>query len=87
MADQDVKFIPFEVAQKVIGSVMEEEHPREDNRRVLSVYDINNRQLCWFDHDDIMAEVESKTKEAAVEHIMHHIPVWAVKEILAGLKK
>lgn len=87
MADEEVRFVPYAVAQKVVGAVMEEEHIEEADRRILTVYDVNGRELCWFDHDEIMAEVNPKTQEAAVEHIMHHIPDWAVEQVLASLGK
>jgi len=87
MSDAELEFVPVEVAEKIVGSVMEEEHPHDLDRRILSVYDLNGRQLCWFDHDEIMAEVDPKTKEAAVEHIKRHIPKWAVENLLAGLQR
>ncbi|OIP50300.1 MAG: hypothetical protein COZ12_02690 [Deltaproteobacteria bacterium CG_4_10_14_3_um_filter_60_8] len=85
MVDEETRVIPYEAAQKIVGSVMEEEHLHEANRRILTVYDVNGRELCWFDHDEVMAEVDPKTKEAAVEHIMRHIPEWAAEHLLAAL--
>lgn len=88
MAEEEVKFIPYEVAKKIIGSVMEEEHLHEANRRILTVYDINHKELCWFDAEEILAEVDPSIKgkeaiqEAAVEKIMHQIPEWAVADLL-----
>ncbi len=86
MTDDSTQFIPFDVAQKIVGAVQEEEHIEERDRRILTVYDVDNRELCWFDHDEIMAEVEPKTKEAAVEHILHHIPKWAVEAVLNSME-
>lgn len=86
--DTGVKFIPYELAKKIVGSVMEEEHIHEPNRRILTVYDINKRELCWFDAEEILAEVDpeirnkDEIKEAAVELIMHQIPEWAVEDLL-----
>lgn len=88
MADEDVKFVPYEFAKKIVGAVMEEEHLHELNRRILTVYDVNQKEMCWFDAEEIIAEIENPPKNkddlkaAAVELIMHKIPEWAVDEVL-----
>lgn len=83
------EFLPYEVAMRVVGAVMEEEHLHEPQRRILTVYDIEDRELCWFDAEEIMAELVAKegslpkkadeVKAKAVELILHQIPTWAVK--------
>ncbi|MEW6502165.1 MAG: hypothetical protein ACOY8P_13545 [Thermodesulfobacteriota bacterium] len=88
----DVKFIPYEVAKKIVGAVMEEEHLHEQGRRILTVYDLKDRELCWYDAEEILAEVAEKegglpknkdeVKVKAVELILHMIPEWAVEQIL-----
>jgi hypothetical protein len=80
---QEVKFLSYEQALKIVGNVIEEEHLREPDRRILTVYDKGGRELCWYDADEIMAEigaakVTDEAKAAAVEHIMHQIPEWVV---------
>jgi len=88
MSEEEVKFIPYELAKKIVGAVMEEEHIHEPNRRILTVYDTNKRELCWFDADDILADIDPQIKgadsikEAAVDLIMHQIPEWAVEDLL-----
>jgi hypothetical protein len=91
----DVKFIPYEVAKKIVGAVMEEEHLHEPGRRILTVYDLRDRELCWYDAEDILAEVAAKegglprnkdeVKVKAVELILHMIPQWAVEQILTEM--
>ena len=60
----------------------------EDNRRIMTVYDVDGRELCWFDTEEIITELGIKkpdteeAKEAAVEYAFNHIPVWAVEEVL-----
>ncbi|MEW6595590.1 MAG: hypothetical protein AB1413_12050 [Thermodesulfobacteriota bacterium] len=91
----DVKFIPYELAKKIVGAVMEEEHIHESGRRILTVYDLKNRELCWYDAEDILAEVaeregalprnKDEVKVKAVELILHMIPQWAVEQILAEM--
>ncbi len=86
---EEPSFIPYEVALKVVGAVMEEEHLQDPQRRILTVYDIEDREICWFDAEEIMAELAQQdgglpkkadeVKAKAVELILHQIPVWAVK--------
>lgn len=86
---EEPRFIPYEVALKVVGAVMEEEHLQDPQRRILTVYDIEDREICWFDAEEIMAELAQQDgglpkkaddlKAKAVELILHQIPVWAVK--------
>lgn len=86
---QEAEFISYELAKKLVGAVMEEEHLHEANRRVLTVYDIKDREICWFDAEEIMAEVaaqegglpkkQDEVKAKAVELILHQIPAWAVE--------
>ncbi|HIJ77768.1 MAG: hypothetical protein OEY01_00490 [Desulfobulbaceae bacterium] len=93
---EEVKCISFELAQKIVGAVMEEEHLHDSNRRVLTVYDIKDREICWYDAEDIMRELaeteggipkkEDELKAKAVEHIMHQIPEWAVEDLLAEIE-
>lgn len=84
MSDE-VKFLPYEVAEKIVGAVNEEEHIHEMNRRILTVYDKQGRELCWYDAEEILEEIgmpgasSDEAKKKAVEHIMHHIPQWAAK--------
>jgi hypothetical protein len=82
---EEVKFIPYELALQIVGNVIEEEHLREPDRRILTVYDKSGRELCWYDADEIMAEIGAaiitdEVKAAAVERIMHQIPEW-VKDL------
>ena len=87
---EEESYVPVEVARKLICEIVDEEHLHEANRRILTVYGPKGRELCWFDTDDIMQELgapkeNEKAKEAAVEYIFHHLPVWAVEELLKDL--
>jgi len=85
---EENEFVPYEIAKELVGNVIEEEHLHEPNRRILTVYDKNGRELCWYDAEDVLNEVRSTgitgddLKIAAVEHILHQIPVWAVEGAL-----
>lgn len=86
---EEISFVPYEEALKLVGAVMEEEHIQEPERRVLTVYDKKDRELCWFDAEEIMAELaaqegglpknEDELKAKAVDLVLHQIPAWAVE--------
>ena len=89
---EEVKFVPYEVALQIVGNVIEEEHLHEENRRILTVYDKRGKELCWYDAEEVLAEVGPQSdadtlKMAAVERILHQIPVWAVEDLLRDLEK
>ena len=88
---EEIEFVPAEVAKKVVSEIVDEEHLHDPDRRILTVYDIQGKEICWFDTEEIMAEIgmkadSEKGKEAAVEYIFNHIPVWAVESVLKNLK-
>ena len=88
---EEIKFVPYEVAKKIVGEIVDEEHLHDADRRIMTVYDVDGRELCWFDTAEIMAELgivktdKEQAKEAAVEYAFSHIPVWAVEDVLKGL--
>lgn len=92
---EEVKFIPYETALKIVGNVIEEEHIHEKNRRILTAYDKQGNELCWYDAEEIMAEVGQQggsinesdaVKQAAVAIILRQIPDWAAENALKKMK-
>ncbi len=88
------QFIPYEVAMQIVGNVVEEEHLHEQNRRILTVYDKNGNELCWYDAETVLAEAQPENpkdqdsvKMAAVEVVMRQIPKWAVEDLLKKLAR
>ena len=83
MSDQEIKFLKYEDAVHLVGAIQEEEDIDRENHRILNVYSTDDRELCWFDFQDVMAEVAAEPKadlKAAVQnYILNHIPEW-VKE-------
>jgi hypothetical protein len=87
MADENMEFLPFASALEIVGAIQEEEHPHEYNRRIFTVYDKNDRELCWFDAEDTIAIVapgETNPKKETVqpkveEYILNHIPNWVME--------
>ncbi|MEN8141074.1 MAG: hypothetical protein ABFR97_07630 [Thermodesulfobacteriota bacterium] len=93
---EENEFVPYEVATKIIANIVEEENIHDNDKRVLTVYDHDGEQLCWYDADEVEAEVidqvENKkdrdaVKCACVESIMHQIPKWAVEDLLKRKEK
>jgi hypothetical protein len=90
---EEIKFVPVEVARKIVSEIVDEEHLHDPDRRIMTVYDIGGKELCWFDTAEIMVDLgitktdTDEAKAAAVDYVFKHIPVWAVEEILKGLEK
>lgn len=77
---EDIKFLSYEAAASIVGAIQEEEDIEQENRRILTVYSKDDKELCWFDFEDVMAavgEVEAgQRKEAVQSYILKHIPEW-----------
>jgi hypothetical protein len=48
----------------------------------LTVYNHDDRELCWFDFEDVIKEIgpgDKEQQQAAVQnYILHHIPEWVM---------
>ena len=89
---EEITFLTYAQAKKVVGNVIEEEHIRETDRRILTVYDVNGKEICWFDAEEVMTKVgcdlskkmtdqqKEDYKIAAVEYVLNRIPDWSVVE-------
>jgi len=84
MSESDIRFLPYEDAVKVVAAIQEEEDIEVKDRRILTVYNHEDKEVCWFDFEQVMeaVQVEGKKagKEEVQEYILNHIPEWA-KEI------
>lgn len=80
--EQEIEFLPYNEALKIVAAIQEEEDIHQENRRVLTVYDYEDRELCWFDFEEVMkdvGEVEAgERKEAVQNYILNRIPTWAL---------
>lgn len=80
MSAEEVKFIGYAEAVRIVGAIQEEEDVDTPERRILMVYSKDDRELCWFDFDEVMAavgKVEAGQKKVAVqEYILNRIPDW-----------
>ncbi len=81
MSDQEMEFLPYEEALKIVAAIQEEEDIHSDNRRILTVYNYEDREVCWFDFNEVMeavGEVEAgQRKETVQNYILNRIPTWA----------
>ena len=85
MTDQQINYLPYDTALKIVGAIQEEEHPHENDRRIFTVYDISGKEICWFDAEDtiaIVAPEKINPKKAEIQplvedYILNHIPDWS----------
>ena len=82
MAESETKFLSFQEAAKLVAAIQEEENIHDQDRRILTVYNHDDRELCWFDFEEVLQEVGSGEKQqqqdAVQNYILHHIPDWVL---------
>ena len=80
MSENEMKFLSYAEAVALVGAIQEEEDIERNDQRILTVYSKDDRELCWFDFDEVMAEVgevEAGERKVAVQnYILHRIPDW-----------
>ncbi|MHB8789698.1 MAG: hypothetical protein ACYDBT_07430 [Desulfobulbaceae bacterium] len=80
--EEEIRFLPFAEAAKIVGAIQEEEDIERPNHRILTVYDHKDVELCWFDFEEIMAAVgpvdKAEEKDKVSEYILHHLPDWVL---------
>lgn len=82
MTENEEKFLPFEEALKIVAAIQEEEDIEQMDRRILTVYNHDDKEICWFDYEEVMAAVGKKPgkkaeKSVVQDYILRHIPEWA----------
>lgn len=82
MSENEIKFLPYDQAVGLVAAIQEEEDIHQPNKRILTVYNNDDKEICWFDYDELVNTVcgsESKPdKEKVQDYILHHIPDWAL---------
>ena len=80
--NEEVRFLPYEQAAKLVAAIQEEEDIERPNHRILTVYNQDDKEICWFDFDEVMEEVSpfeiSQEKEVVSEYILRHLPDWTL---------
>ncbi len=82
---EEIIFIPYEEAANLVGAIQEEEDIEENGHRILTVYSKDDKELCWFDFNEVMEDIgeikeRSARQEAVQNYILHRIPDW-VREL------
>jgi len=82
MMSEEIKFLPFEEAKQLVAAIQEEENIHCQDKRILTVYNHDNRELCWFDFEELEKAVgdvpKDQQKEFFQDYILKHIPDWAL---------
>lgn len=80
MNNDEIKFLSVAEAGKLVGAIQEEEDIEVQDRRILTVYSKDNKELCWFDFEEVMKDVGNveagERKEAVHSYILQRIPSW-----------
>lgn len=84
MSDDPIRFLPYDEAVRLVAAIQEEEDLDDPNRRILTVYSKQDKELCWFDFEEVMRDAgvqnnDQAAKEKVTEYIMHHLPDWVLE--------
>jgi hypothetical protein len=83
MSEENITFLPYAEAVKIVAAIQEEEDIHQENRRILTVYNYEDREICWFDFQEVMDDVgevpAGERKEAVQNYILNRIPDWALE--------
>ncbi|PID71776.1 MAG: hypothetical protein CSB34_05745 [Desulfobulbus propionicus] len=79
---EEIRFLPYEEAVALVAAIQEEEDIRQENHRILTVYNHDNKELCWFDYEEVLHDTgitkkDDQSREKVTEYILHRIPDWA----------
>ena len=81
MSEDEIRFLPYEEAVRLVAAIQEEEDIEDPDHRILTVYSREDKELCWYDFDEVMRDAgiqqnDPAAKEKVTEYIMHHLPDW-----------
>ena len=83
MSGEEVRFLPVEQASALVGAIQEEEDVEDESRRILMVYSKEEKELCWFDFDEVVREIKpdkgDKGRMQVTEYILRRIPDWVLE--------
>lgn len=82
MSDE-IKFLSVAEAVGIVGAIQEEEDIQRKDKRILTVYSADDKELCWFDFEEVMAEIgdvpQADRQEAVQDYVLAHIPDWVLE--------
>jgi hypothetical protein len=80
MSEEVIKYLGSAEAARLVGAIQEEEDIEQTNKRIFTVYSKENKELCWFDFEEVLEAVgevaAGEKKEAVHSYIIAHIPDW-----------
>lgn len=80
MNQEEMQFLSLAEAVGLVGAIQEEEDISRDNKRILTVYSKDDVELCWFDFEEVIADLgtlpKEDVKEAVQNYILARIPSW-----------
>ena len=80
---EEIKYLSLAEAVGLVGAIQEEEDIQRVNKRIFTVYSNDDKELCWFDFEEIMEDLgdvpKEEVKEAVQNYILAHIPDWATE--------
>ncbi len=80
--EDEIRFLPYEEAVKIVAAIQEEEDVHRPDHRILTVYNHDDKEICWFDFDEVIeaaaAKDKSEAKDAVSNYILRHLPDWAL---------
>jgi hypothetical protein len=83
VSSDEIRFLPFDEAVNLVGAIQEEEDIDDPDHRIFTVYSKDDKELCWYDFDEIVQEVNpskgDKGKQEVTEYILHRIPEWVLE--------
>ncbi|MEA2115492.1 MAG: hypothetical protein U9P36_08900 [Thermodesulfobacteriota bacterium] len=82
MSEEEIRFLSFEDASRIVAAIQEEEDIEDQNHRIFTVYSKEDRELCWFDYDDVISDVNpgkgDDGRQMVTNYILHRIPDWVL---------
>ncbi len=82
MSEDEIRFLPYEEAAQLVGAIQEEEDIDQQDHRIFTVYSKEDKELCWFDYEDVLNDVKpgrgEDAKEMVTDYILHRIPDWVL---------
>ncbi len=84
MSEDQIRFLPYDEAVRLVAAIQEEEDVDNPDHRILVVYNRQDKEICWFDFDEVLHDAgvqknDPAAKEKVTEYVMHHIPDWALE--------
>ena len=82
MSEEEIKFLSVEEASNIVAAIQEEEDIEDPNHRILTVYSKEDKEICWFDYDEVLRDVNpgkgDDAKDMVTNYILQRIPDWAL---------